>query len=321
MWVTSSLATVLTPTAVALGNFDGVHRGHRQVVQPVLAARPGDSPRFYSTVVSFHPHPREFFTGQSRSLLTPLSEKVAQLQQLGVEQLVLLPFDRDLASLTPEQFVQSILVQRLQAVRISVGMDFCFGRERTGTATGLQAIGAAFGIDVTIAPLQLLDGERISSSAIRQALQTGDLSIANCYLGRSYELVGQVVQGQQLGRTIGFPTANLQLPAEKFLPSLGVYAVQVQVYETEQAELLQPAIGVMNLGNRPTINGTSQTIEVHLLDWSGDLYGRTLRVSLEKFLRPEQKFASLDDLKAQIQADCDSARALFAARLTEGEQL
>lgn len=317
MWITSSLSTVLTPTAVALGNFDGVHLGHRQVIQPVVPSRSlkESGERLHATVVTFHPHPQEFFSGQPRRLLTPIHEKGVQLKSMGVDQLVLLPFDRELASLSPEEFVEQILLGHLQARRISVGLDFHFGRGRTGAAADLQAIAASKGVEVTIAELKNLNGERISSSAIRQALQEGNLPLSNHLLGRPYCLVGRVFQGQQLGRKLGFPTANLQLPPEKFLPRLGVYAVRVHIcQEGDSSALLAipnlPA--VMNLGYRPTVDGTTQVVEVHLLDWSGDLYGQTLVVSLEKFLRPEQKFGSLEDLTAQIQADCDSARALFA---------
>lgn len=316
MWVTSSLATVLKPTAIALGNFDGVHQGHRQVILSVLKsphfADSGD--RAHPTVVTFHPHPQEFFTGQPRQLLTPLPEKVAQLQQLGVAQLLLLPFDRELASLSPEQFVQMILCEQLQAICVSIGADFRFGQKRTGTATDLQAVAMAHGVKTTIASLKLLEGDRISSSAIRQALQQGDLATANRLLGRPYSLMGQVVSGQQLGRTIGFPTANLQLPPEKFLPQNGVYAVEVQFGDLENS-LLEPFLpAVMNLGYRPTVDGTRQVVEVHLLDWSGDLYDRTIVVHLKHFLRSEQKFDSLDGLKAQIQADCETARALWPSQ-------
>jgi riboflavin kinase/FMN adenylyltransferase len=309
--VTSSLDTVLTPTAVALGNFDGVHQGHRQVIEPILQSDAGQMD-IVKTVVTFNPHPQEFFSGQTRCLLTPLAEKVLQLKEIGVEQLVLLPFDRELASLTPDQFVASILVQGLQAKFISVGQDFCFGRERIGTAENLKAIAAAYGINVAIAALKCLDEMRISSSAIRQALLAGEVQAAKSLLGRSYTLVGQVVSGQQVGRTLGFPTANLELPQEKFLPCLGVYAVRVQVCDRLDQFLncAAPLLpGVMNLGHRPTIDGTRLTPEVHLFDWSGNLYNKVLSVHLEHFIREEQKFASLEQLQAQIQADCDLARS------------
>jgi len=391
VWVTSSLTKALTPTAVALGNFDGVHLGHQRVIQPVvncacashsanlqlrrlsppqasrsvslgeslslpvaedkslltqnskLNGQPEEAPaaalsklktqNYYATVVTFNPHPQEFFTGKRRTLLTPLNEKVQQLLCLGVEQLVLLPFDRELAALSPQEFVEKILVQQLHAQQISVGQDFRFGWQRSGTATDLQAIAATFGIPVTIVPLQNFGGdspeetlrERISSSSIRQALEQGDLQRAKTLLGRPYTLTGPVVKGQQLGRTIGFPTANIQLPLEKFLPRQGVYAVRVLIGNKsrkgagaageQEREIVSPSPlackGVMNIGCRPTVNGTNPSVEVHLLDWSGDLYGQTLTVQLEKFLRPEQKFASLEALKEQIQADCAIARAVL----------
>ncbi len=165
--------------------------------------------------------------------------------------------------------------------------------------------GKDYGIPVTIVPLYTCDGKRISSSSIRQALEQGDLKCVNQLLGRPYTLTGPVVKGQQLGRTIGFPTANLQPPPEKFLPRQGIYAVQVFLEEGKE----RTKLGVMNIGHRPTVDGTIPTIEVHLLDWSGDLYGKNITVQLEKFLRPEQKFASLEALKAQIQTDCVLAKS------------
>ncbi|WP_088891293.1 bifunctional riboflavin kinase/FAD synthetase [Leptolyngbya ohadii] len=308
MWITSSLTTAKTPTRVALGNFDGVHRGHQQVIQPVLSQAHSDSlpavlPAVLPTVVTFHPHPRQFFTGEARSLLTPLEEKIQILRSIGVQQLVLLPFNEALANLSPEDFVRRILVESLQAQQVSVGENFCFGYRRSGTAIDLKNLAAQYDIPVEIVPLHCSDDERISSSAIREALTAGDPQRAGRLLGRPYELVGQIVQGQQLGRTIGFPTANVQVPPDKFLPRLGVYSVWVSSVEAQQIR------GVMNIGNRPTVSGQQQTIEVHLLDWSGDLYGKTLTVALDRFLRPEQKFGSLDELKVQIQRDCVAARA------------
>jgi riboflavin kinase/FMN adenylyltransferase len=309
--VISSTATALIPTAIALGNFDGVHRGHRTVIEPIVGiGRTGhpeleseETETVWATVVTFNPHPREFFTGQNKRLLTPLEEKVKQLERLGVEQLVLLPFDRELAALSPQNFVETILVQQLRASHISVGEDFCFGHNRSGTAVDLRAIAHRFGIEVAIAPLTNSYGERISSSLIRQALQDGKIEQANHLLGRTYTLTGSVITGQQLGRTLGFPTANLKISKNKFLPSYGVYSVSAILESGEHIP------GVMNLGCRPTVDANPlPTLEVHLLDWSGNLYGQTLSVKLKKFLRPEQKFSSLDALKAQITADCDLAR-------------
>lgn len=338
VWVASSTESALTPTAVALGKFDGVHRGHQRVIAPILDIAGVDketrgqfplslpsSPcvfddateHIYSTVVTFNPHPQEFFTGVPHALLTPVDEKVQQLRSLGIQQLVLLPFGKELAALTPEEFVEQILVQQLQCQQISVGEDFCFGKKRSGTAKHLQFIAAKYGIPVTIVPIHTHAGNstadsieeaRISTSLIRQHLADGNIELANQLLGRPYSITGVVVFGQQVGRTINFPTANLQLPTEKFLPKQGVYAVRVFIEESLNTIGIE---GVMNIGNRPTVNGTHSTVEVHLLDWVGDLYGKKLTVHLAKFLRPEQKFASLEDLKTQIQLDCIAAKQLL----------
>jgi riboflavin kinase/FMN adenylyltransferase len=300
--INSSLTNILTPTAIAIGNFDGVHRGHLEVIKPILdVAEPG----IYKTVVTFDPHPQEFFTGQTRQLLTPRHEKAAILTKLGIEQMILLPFDRHLVELSPQEFVSEILDRQFQAKFVSVGADFCFGKQRLGNAKDLEAIATAYQIQSYIAPLAL-DGEsRISSSGIRAALLAGNLQVANDLLGRNYSIGGQVIQGQQIGRSIGFPTANLAYPQEKFLPRQGVYCVWVDTPDR------QGLPGVMNIGKRPTVGGLNTTVEVHLLDWQGDLYGQELTVHLLQFQRSEQKFRSLDALTAQIQTDCETAREFF----------
>lgn len=322
-----STAGTSIPTAVALGKFDGLHRGHQRVIQPVLnQVRRQElgviSPQTLAkehicpTVVTFNPHPQEFFTGQTHALLTPLPEKVQQLRSWGIEQVVLLPFDKKLAALSPPDFVEKILVQLLHARTISVGEDFRFGKQRSGTANDLRAIAAEFRIPVTIVPNVTCGADRISSSAIRRALAEGNPQRVKVLLDRPYTLSGTVVKGQQPSTNIGFPTANIQLPSNKFLPRYGVYAVQVFIKcemtgsSFLQERLLPLAVGVLNIGYRP-MNSTQPTVKVHLLDWSGDLYRKTLTVQLEEFLRPEQKFASLEDLKAQIAADCAIARTLL----------
>lgn len=356
MWVTSSLTTTITPTAIALGNFDGVHLGHQAVIGQILpdlssglepypksrnenpylpeyqlssSGLKGFSHRNLAsglrvelagagerrpnqvmpTVVTFFPHPQEFFSGESRPLLTPLAEKAAHMGRLGVGQLVLLPFNHELAALSPEAFVDTLLIKQLKAQRISVGKDFCFGKQRSGTVDDLKALASKHGVEVCIAPLQLRGTERISSSRIREALSMGDLATVNALLGRPYSLMGRVVQGQQLGRALGFPTANLKLPSDKFLPQRGVYSVWVLGVGGTPEQALP---GVLNLGIRPTIGGLIPTVEVHLLAWSGDLYGKTLNLLLQEYLRPEQKFSSLDALKTQIHHDCQVALASLA---------
>jgi riboflavin kinase/FMN adenylyltransferase len=350
----------LTPTAVAIGNFDGLHRGHKRVIQPILDfARPlvndwqmpscslsatkdkslliqnseqayihksYETQNCYPTVVTFNPHPQEFFTGQRRASLTPLNEKVQQLLSLGVKQVVSLIFNRELASLSPQQFVEKILVQQLQAQKISVGHDFRFGEQRRGTATDLQAIAATFGIPVTIVSPYTHQSERISSSSIRQALEQGEMQRAKALLGRFYTLTGFAVKGQQLSKTIDFPTAKLQLLPEKLLPRHGVYAVRVFI-EDEREQGWERGImkdfackcpfplaykGIMNIHRCPEVNDIQPSVEVYLLDWSGDLSGKILTVQPEYFLRPEQEFASTEDLRTQIYVDLSKARSVLA---------
>lgn len=302
------------PTAIALGNFDGVHVGHRRVIAPILPISLRDRhPNLTSTVVSFSPHPQEFFSQRSRSLLAPFDEKVALLKSLGVEQLVLLPFDAELAKLTAAEFIQKILIDSLQVELISVGFDFHFGQKRQGNISDLQNI---WGDRLTVIPEQTMSfGDleqppvRISSSNIRTALAQGEIDLANSLLGRPYNLVGRVVQGKQLGRTIGFPTANLELPTQKCLPRDGVYAIQAMIKNPDAAtQAPAQVLGVMNIGMRPTVDGDQRSVEVHLFDWQGDLYDQELSVNLIRFIRPERKFDSLDALKAQIRSDCQTAR-------------
>ncbi len=302
MQINSSLDRILTPTVIALGNFDGIHRGHLEVIRPVLDWEDRSATK---TVVTFDPHPQQYFTEQQRQLITPHQERAIILEQLGIEQLILLPFDRELVKLSPQEFVDRILDQQLHAKFISVGEDFRFGNQRAGNAQDLVALTAAVGITTRIAPLETNDDMRISSSRIRTALLAADLTLTQELLGRYYSIVGTVVNGQEIGRSIGFPTANLKYPAEKFLPRQGVYCVRV---DTPTASQLP---GVMNIGKRPTVDGINTTVEVHLLDWEGNLYGQQLTVYLHQFLRSEQKFPDLAALTRQIQADCDAARVFF----------
>jgi riboflavin kinase / FMN adenylyltransferase len=299
--IESSLANIMTPTAIALGNFDGIHRGHLEVIRPVLA----DNSGAYKTVVSFDPHPQQYFTGQQRQLLTPHQEREIILEQLGIQQLILLPFDRDLVKLSPQEFVDQIVDRQLQAKFISVGEDFRFGNQRAGSAEDLVTLTAEIDIPTRIAGLETNGDSRISSSRIRAALLAADLTLTQALLGRYYSIVGTVVNGQEIGRSIGFPTANLKYPAEKFLPRQGVYCVRVDIPGASQLP------GVMNIGKRPTVDGINTTVEVHLLDWDGNLYGQQLIVYLHHFVRSEQKFPSLAALTEQIQADCDTAREFF----------
>ena len=294
------------PKAIALGNFDGIHQGHQKVIAPIFNTKL--SKDISPCLVTFIPHPQEFFSGQQKKLLTPILEKSLFLEKLGIEELILLPFDRELANLTPQEFVLKILIKKINATFISIGEDFRFGYKRQGNAQDLKSIANQHNVQVNITCEQKIllfeKLRRVSSSQIRQCLDDGKVKLANQMLGREYQLIGKVVQGKQLGVTIGFPTANLEIPREKFLPQHGVYAVRVNL--PNEPHIAMPAM--MNIGNRPTVNGQNTTVEVHLLDWQGDLYGQNLLVKLVDFIRPEFKFASVQELQKQIELDCQMAR-------------
>jgi len=296
----SDINQVVLPTAIALGNFDGIHQGHQRVIAPVLG-----NVGLVSTVVTFEPHPQEFFGKAPRLLLTPLPEKAAYIEQIGVEQLILLPFTAELARLTAKEFIEQILISKLRAQIISVGFNFKFGYQRSGSVADLLEV---WGDRLHIIPQAMFDDERISSSAIRDALSNGDVARASCLLGRNYSLSGTVISGQKIGRTIGFPTANIQTHPRKFLPRDGVYAVRVSNPFIELGK--QKVNGVMNIGIRPTIANSAsvnRSIEVHILNWQGDLYDAEVNVEIIKFLRHEQKFENVEQLKQQIRIDCEQA--------------
>ncbi len=304
------------PTAIALGSFDGLHQGHRRVIGAVTAPGIG-----VPTVVSFWPHPREVLHGETRLRLDLPEEKLSLLGPLGIEQLVLVPFDRALARLEPQAFVEQVLVGQLGARRVAVGENFRFGAGRLGDTDDLRRLGAAQGVEVTVVPM-LWDGdERVSSSRIRRALAAGELGEARRLLQRPYRFSGAVVQGRGLGRQLGWPTANLQVDGRKFLPLEGVYAARVQL-QGDPLSMRQDRDGateepwmaaVMNLGPQPTVDPAAPSaVEVHLLDRHLELVGRWLRVEPLALLRRQQRFAGLEALQAQIGRDADQARRLAA---------
>ena len=291
------------PTAVALGSFDGLHPGHRSVIAAVTER--AAQRHLVPTVVSFWPHPREVLFAEARLRLDLPSEKLALLEPLGIEQLVLVPFTRDLAALSPEAFVQQVLHEQLQAGLVVVGANFRFGAGRSGTTTTLQQLGAERGIEVQIQPLLAEGEEQFSSSRIRRALAAGDLLEATRLLGRPYRFGGTVVSGRGLGRQLGCPTANLQVDGRKFLPLEGVYAAWAWLGEERLA-------AVMNLGPQPTVDPTAPSaVEVHLLGRTLDLNGSELLVEPVQLLRIQQRFENLEALVQQIQRDAESATALL----------
>jgi riboflavin kinase/FMN adenylyltransferase len=290
--------------AVALGNFDGVHKGHQALLARTAEhARALDAPLL---VLTFEPHPRRFFvpdTGPFR--LTMLPAKLRLLEQYGVQAVLAQHFDTAFAALSADAFVDEVLRSGMGARHVVCGYDFTFGARRGGNVEMLRDMGARKDFGVTVLDPVMREGEIYSSTSIREALRAGWPSEAAELLGHAWEIEGVVEQGDQRGRTIGFPTANVAL-GEHLRPRFGVYAVRALIDGTWRN-------GVANLGRRPTIGKLQENFEVHLFDFAGDLYGKSLRVALIDFIRPEMKFAGLDQLKAQIAADGQAARTILSA--------
>jgi len=297
----------LRPTAIALGSFDGLHRGHRRVIEAIASG--GPSGQAIPTVVSFWPHPREVLYGDTRLRLDLPEEKLELLAPLGIRQLVLVPFNRQLAALSPESFVEQVLVGQLQASCIAVGDNFRFGAGRSGDSAALASIAAGLGVRVSVLPMLWDGAERVSSSRIRRALAAGDLSEAQRLLERPYRFSGVVVQGRGLGRQLGWPTANLQVDGRKFLPREGVYAAWAWLGAQRWA-------AVMNLGPQPTVDPTApSSVEVHLLDFQQQLLGESLRVEPLAWIRSQQRFQDVQALSDQIGRDAQLARQTCQAQV------
>ncbi len=290
---------------VAVGNFDGMHRGHQVLLGGARkAARDAGVPL---GVLTFEPHPRRYFQPETPPFrLTPLRIKARHLAAFGVDVLYVLQFDNGFSRLSAADFVKDVLVDGLGVARVVVGADFCFGRKRLGDVDYLR--GQGFGVDV-VAPVADGGGAVYSSSAIRQHLREGRPAQAADLLGHLWEIEGRVLSGDKRGRTIGFPTANVGLGGYLH-PARGVYAVRAGVDAGDNTKWLG---GVANFGVRPTVDGSNLLLEVHFFDYDGDLYGRHLRVALVDYIRAEQKFSGLEALKTQIAADCAKARVLLAA--------
>ncbi|MDQ2694416.1 MAG: bifunctional riboflavin kinase/FAD synthetase [Pseudomonadota bacterium] len=288
-----------------IGNFDGVHLGHQAVLRQL--AEPARRLGLPLTVITFEPHPQEFFAPRRAPLrLTRLREKLPALAGQGVDRVLCLRFDRRLASMTAGDFIDALLVEALGIRFLVVGDDFRFGHGREGDFALLQAAGARHGFAVAATHTCIVDGARVSSTRIRQALADHDLPLARRLLGRPYAIHGRVVHGDGRGRTLGFPTANVHLH-RRAAPLAGVYAVLLR-----EAHGGPGLPGVANLGWRPTVDGSRCRLEVHLLGYQGDLYGRQVEVAFLRHLRPEQRFATLEALRRQIHRDVQLARTFFA---------
>lgn len=301
----TDLPDVARGSVAALGNFDGVHRGHRAVIETACAfAKSLEAP---CAAAVFTPHPRQVFAPDGPPfLLMSDAQRVRALKAAGAEAVFHIPFSKDMAAMTPEAFVREVLAEGLGLRGVVTGADFCFGKDRSGNAEALKALGAQYGVAVKIADAVNLEDAsgKISSTNVRNALRAGDAKTAAALLERPFAIEGEVSQGDQRGRLLGFPTANIAL-GDYLRPKFGVYAVRAHLPSGQSVP------GVANLGSRPTVEGTEARLEAHLFDFSGDLYGQVLEVELIDFIRPEQKFDGLDALTAQIAADSATARELL----------
>ena len=297
--------TTQQPTVLTIGTFDGVHLGHQKIVERVVTTARQEG--LLATVFTFFPHPRMVVQhDKGLKLIHTLEEKKQLLQQLGVDLLVVQPFNEAFAQLTAEEFVSTILVEHLNVKKVIIGYDHRFGRNRTANIDDMRLFGKKYGFAVEEISVQEVDEVSVSSTKIREALNKGDVTTAEHYLGTPYSLTGRVVHGLKLGRTLGYPTANIQVTEEyKLIPKDGVYAVYSYIDGRK-------VYGMMSFGKNPTIERKGASIEVYFFDFNGDLYDQKLTIEFVQYLREEQKFATIDLLKKQLQDDETAARKAIA---------
>jgi len=288
-------------TILTLGTFDGVHIGHRSILKKLNENT--ENGKFESAVLTFFPHPRIVLQGKSDlKLLNTINEKIDLLDKIGIQNLIIHPFDANFAELSAEEFVKTILVDQLHIQKIIIGYDHRFGKNRTANINDLTAFGLKYGFEVEQLSAQEINEISISSTKIRTALEDGEINLANEYLGYAYFLSGTVVKGKQLGRTIGFPTANIELEeAYKLVPKNGVYVVSAEIDE-------KTVYGMMNIGFNPTVQGKNRTIEVHFFDFDSNIYNRHIRVAILQRIRSEEKFGSVELLTNQLKKDRDFSK-------------
>ncbi len=293
-----SPSEVKNPTSIAIGSFDGLHSGHRKLIESVVKEN-----EYTPTLASFWPHPREVLYQETRLRLDLPEEKLPILEDLGIEQLVLIPFDKKLSQLSAESFIKDILINQLQAKNISVGANFRFGFKRSGDINTIKNV--TKDLDIKLKIISILEDEkgRISSSRVRDLLQKSDFKNAFKILNRPYSFKGKVIEGKGIGKSLGFPTANLEIDGRKFLPAEGVYAAWTTLKSSTQK-----VASVMNLGYQPTIDPLSPSaVEVHLIHEDINLYGLHLLVEPIEKLRSQIKFQNLDQLSNQIKKDRENA--------------
>ncbi|WP_163378681.1 bifunctional riboflavin kinase/FAD synthetase [Cyclobacterium sp. SYSU L10401] len=290
---------------VTIGTFDGVHLGHQKILKRVKEfAR---KIKGETVLVSFWPHPRMVLFPDSHGiqLLNTFDEKADLLDSFGIDHLISIPFTAEFSEMTSDDFIQEILVNKIKTKKLVIGYDHRFGKDRAGGFEHLKARQERYKFDLEEIPRQDIDDIGISSTKIRKALNTGNIGIANEFLGRPYQLEGTVVEGDKIGRTIGFPTANIRVEeADKLVPADAAYLVKVEIEEESFA-------GMLNIGNRPTVSGSKKSIEVHILDFQKEIYGKNIRIMFLDFLRAQKKFANLIDLKTQLEKDRQMAAKFF----------
>lgn len=296
---------------VTIGTFDGVHIGHQKIISrlnEVARQKAGET-----VVLTFFPHPRMILHPEDMDikLISTMAEKAQRLEKLGIDHLIITPFTRDFSNLSPQEYINKVLVDKIGTKQIIIGYDHRFGKDREGGLEHLQKFASNFNFEVEEIPEQDINDVAVSSTKIRTAILSGDVKTANEFLGYPFQLTGKVIKGDQLGRTLGFPTANLFIEETyKLIPADGIYAVTVEINESERITRLHNAMAY--IGHRPTINGMHRNIEVNIFDFNEDIYGTNIRINFLQFIRGDHKFNSLDELKIQLGEDEKSARNILS---------
>ncbi len=305
------------PSAVAIGNFDGVHLGHQSLLETVCKA--AHERGLVPSVVTFEPHPKDYFGhGSSIARISTLYDKVLRILETGIERVYILPFNHSLASLSAQDFVTRVLIQGLEAYWVTVGENFRFGSDRSGSVETLEQMSKTHPFELYVQPLVFHADSRISSTRVREALKAGDLFEAHQMLGRPYSMTGRVIHGAELGRTLGFPTLNMAPipPGSHAHPAVdGIFAVRVRGLSSA------PLNAVASIGVKPTVAADGRyLLETHVFDWKGDAYGRLIEVEFVERLRGEKKFSGLEELRAAIESDANRARRILGCPLPETPQ-
>lgn len=319
----------LKNAVVTIGTFDGVHIGHQKIIKQLVAkAKEIDAE---SVILTFFPHPRMIIDPENQNLkmISTIAEKAEKIADLGVDHLIITPFTRDFSNLSAETYIEKILVEKIGTKHIIIGYDHRFGKNRSGNLEDLKRAGITYGFTIDEIAAQDIHAVSVSSSKIREAILAGDVSLAADYLGYPFSISGQVIKGDKIGRTIGFPTANIFVEETyKLIPCDGIYAVTVELEEKVKGESLkakgdlqkpstlnpQPSTftGMAYIGQRPTINGMTRNIEVNIFNFDKEIYGQNIKMNFLKFLRHDEKFSGLEDLKTQLQLDKENTLEYFA---------